>query len=168
MASSPAEPPPAENVLELAVSGEDLHQLMKAVLARGGVFHFRARGWSMTPFIRNGDTITVAPVSMEAPAVGKVVACLQPATGQLVVHRIIARQGAAYLVQGDNAAGQPDDLVAPQDILGCVTRVERDGRRVYLGLGPERRLVAYLSRSKRLGGLLRRLRLLRSALTLTA
>lgn len=146
---------------DFAISTATLLELMQAVLAKGAVFRFRAKGLSMTPFIKSGDEITVAPASMEKPAVGKVVAFIQPATGQLVVHRVIGRQGSAFLIQGDNAVIQEDELVPPEAVLGCVTRIERDGRRVFLGLGLERYLVAFLSRSGLLARLLWRLRTLK-------
>ena len=143
---------------DIAISSADLQELMKAVLSRGATFHFRAKGWSMTPFIKDGDAITIAPPSKEKLATGKVVAFTQPTSGQLTVHRVIGRHGSDFLIQGDNAIGQPDGLVHPQDILGCVTRVERNGRRVFLGLGPERYLVAIFSRHGWLDPVIRRLR----------
>ena len=148
---------------DLAISDETLQKLMRDVLAKGALFHFRAKGWSMTPFIKNGDAITIAPLIEEKPGIGKVVAFIQPLSGNLVVHRVIGRQGNAFLIQGDNASGQADGLVQPQDILGCVTRVERNGRRVFLGLGLERFLLAILSRNGLLNALLYRLRSLKNA-----
>ncbi len=132
---------------DLVISVDALQSLMQDVLAKGATFQFRAKGSSMIPFIKDGDAITIAPPSLETPAVGKVVAFLRPGSGQLVVHRVIGRQGAGFLIQGDNSPHQPDGLALPQDILGCVTRVNRNGRRIYLGLGPERYLIAGLSRS---------------------
>jgi hypothetical protein len=143
---------------DFLVPGEALLDLMQAVLARGASFHFRARGLSMAPFIKSGDLITVVPLAQEKPSVGKVVAFVHPVTRKLVIHRIIDRQGVAFLIQGDNTAGQADGWVEPQAILGCVTRVQRDGRRVYLGLGPERYLVAFLSKNGWLDSVVRRLR----------
>jgi signal peptidase I len=148
---------------DLAISGEDLQILMREVLAKGAKFHFRAKGWSMSPFIKDGDVITIAPAAQEKPALGKVVAFTQPLSGQLIVHRVIGMQGVAFLIQGDNNAGQADGLVQSGDILGCVTRVERNGRQVYLGLGPERCLIAWLSRGGWLGRLLGRLRAFNNA-----
>ena len=92
---------------------------------------------------------------------GKVVAFIEPVSGRPMIHRVIGRQRAAFLIQGDNAAGEPDGWVLPQDILGCVTRVERNGRRVFLGLGPERSLIAILARNGWLAMALRRLRALK-------
>lgn len=146
---------------ELAISSEDLQELMQDVLAKGAAFHFRAKGWSMSPFIKDGDVITIAPLSQEKLAVGKVVAFIQPASGHLAVHRVIGRKGSVFLIQGDNAIGQPDGWVHQLDILGCVTRVERNGRRIFLGLGLERYLVAVLSRNGWLDAVLNRLRVLK-------
>jgi signal peptidase I len=143
---------------DLPISDETLQKLMQDVLAKGAAFQFRAKGWSMTPFVKDGDVITIAPITKEKPAVGKVVAFIKPSFNHLVVHRVIGKQGEAFLIQGDNTAGQPDGLVLPGDILGCVTQVMRDGRQVFLGQGLERYLVAILSRNGWLSSILRRLR----------
>jgi hypothetical protein len=130
-----------------SISNEILLDLMREVLARGADFRFRVKGFSMLPFIHDGDVITLAPMIKEKPAVGKVVAFIRPGSGNLVVHRVVGKLGSKFIIQGDNTAGQPDGLVLPPEILGCVVRVERSGRRVYLGLGWEGYLMAVLSRN---------------------
>lgn len=132
---------------DLPLSGDALLDLMAAVLARGVPFRFRARGWSMAPFIRDGDVITVAPLGRAAPRVGEVVAFVRPEGGNLVVHRVVALRGASVAIQGDNVPEYPDGLVPPANLLGRVTRIERVGRPVWLGLGPERHVIAWLSRT---------------------
>jgi hypothetical protein len=57
-------------------------------------------------------------------------------------------------------ATEADPAASPDDLLGRVTRVERGGRRVRLGLGLERLAIAWLSRI----GLLRALARLRERL----
>jgi hypothetical protein len=114
----------------------------------------------MTPFIRDGDVVTVAPSAKVKPSVGRVVAFVQPDSGRLVIHRVIDRQGAAFLIQGDNASGQPDGFVHPPAILGCVTQVVRRNHRVYLGLGVDGYIIAVLSRNGR-QNILSRLRALK-------
>lgn len=146
---------------ELTIPNDVLLELMKEVLGRGATFHFRAKGWSMAPFIKDGDTITIAPPARVSPGLGRVVAFEHPECNQLLVHRVIGRQGGAFLIQGDNTAGQPDGPVQPGNILGCVIRVEREGHQVALGLGPERYLVAFLSRHGRLGQALRPFRFIK-------
>ncbi len=147
MRSQPFEPPRlfVARAGEMPLSGQALLELMRAVLARGLPFRFCARGWSMAPFIRDGDVITVSPLQ-QAPGFGEVVAFVRPGTESLVVHRVVARHGAASLVQGDAESEDADWPVLQESLLGRVTRVERNGRKVWLGLGPERAVIAWLSR----------------------
>ena len=132
---------------DLPLSGQALLELMRAVLSRGLPFRFCARGWSMEPFIKDGDVITVAPLQHGLPGVGDVVAFVRPADERLVVHRVIARRTSAVLIQGDNETTYPDGFIPHQALLGRVTRIERHGRTVWLGLGLERYAIAWLSRS---------------------
>jgi len=127
------------------LSSPALVALLRAVLDQGIPFRFRATGFSMLPFVRDGDVITLAPLAGTSPSLGDVVAFLHPDSGKLAVHRVVGKQGDSVLVRGDNTE-KPDGLVPTADLLGRVTRVERDGRRVYLGLGPERCLIAFLTR----------------------
>lgn len=132
---------------ELPLKGPALLELMRAVLDRGVPFRFCARGWSMAPFVRDGDVITVSPLQQALPRVGEVVAFVRPGAGRLVVHRVVARRGRGLLIRGDSVPECADGTIAPEAVLGRVTRVERDGRDVWLGLGPERHLIAWLSRA---------------------
>lgn len=136
----------------LPISGQALLDLMREVLARGRPFRFRARGWSMTPFIRDGDVVTVAPLGGGRPSVGEVVAFQRPETGRVVVHCVIAQAADGCFIQGDGGPACEDGLIPGENVLGRVTRVQRDGRDIWLGLGPERVLIAWLSRTGRLAG----------------
>jgi hypothetical protein len=119
----------------------------------------------MSPFIRDGDVITIAPSSRkpQAPAygIGQVVAFVNPVNQKLVVHRITGRHESRFLIQGDNLPGSVDDMIHRDDILGRVVRIERGQKSVWLGLGPERYAIAILSRV----GLLLPIRSRASALT---
>lgn len=129
---------------ELSLSGVALAQLMREVLAKGVSFRFRARGWSMMPFILDGDVISISPLSGR-PGLGQVVAFIRPSDNQLAVHRVVGHRGSACLLQGDSGP-EVDGLVPHTAILGCVTSVERDGRHIRLGLGVERFAIALLQR----------------------
>jgi hypothetical protein len=122
-----------------------LVDLVQAVTERGKSFRVKAPGFSMYPFIRNLDTITISPLPAAGPRTGDVVAFLKPSTCSLVVHRVIAVTKDGYLIRGDNTL-EPDGLLQRCSILGQVTRVEHEGRTVFFGGGPERSLVAFLSR----------------------
>ncbi len=142
---------------ELSLSGPALVDLTRAVLDRGCSFRFCARGWSMSPFIRDGDAVTIAPLGCARPGhpataagktcgVGQVLAFVSPGDKRLVVHRLIGRRSSRLLIQGDSMQGPAADVVCPSNVLGRVVRIERGGRDVWLGLGPERYLIAALSR----------------------
>jgi hypothetical protein len=65
-----------------------------------------------------------------------------------------APSGAESWMRGDNSL-QADGFFPKTSILGRVERVERNGKRVYLGLGPERFLIAFLTRTNLLLPVLR-------------
>jgi len=117
-------------------------ELMAAVLDKNAPFRFTAPGFSMSPFIRNEDAITIAPGRLRY---GDVIAFVNPFRGELTVHRIVHVSRAGYLIKGDNAP-EPDGRVPGSSIIGRVIRVERRGRQVRLGLGVERIAIAFLSR----------------------
>lgn len=119
-------------------------ELMAAVLARSAPFRFQASGFSMSPFIRDGDVITLGPPPRRL-RFGEVAAFVNPGNNRLTVHRVVAIGRHGYLIRGDNAP-EPDGTVAHADILGRVINVERGSRRVRLGLGFERLVIAFLSR----------------------
>jgi hypothetical protein len=87
----------------------------------------------------------LSPIHDSEPQVGDVVAFIHPRTGKLVIHRIITRTAAGWQLKGDNST-ETDRLRRREHIIGRVTRIERKGKDVRLGLGLERRLIAALTR----------------------
>ncbi len=145
-----------------SLSGSGLLDLMAATLERGASFRFTARGCSMDPFMRDGDVLLVGPLRRK-PELGRVVAVRDSVSGRLVVHRVVARTRGGVLVRGDGA-GRADGEATPGDVLGVVGGVERRGRRVHLGQGPERVPIALLSRAGLLVPLVARARRTRRAI----
>jgi len=129
---------------QLAMPNAAFAELMTAVLDKGTPFRFQATGFSMTPFIRSGDVITIAPTPARI-RFGDVVAFESPSGGKLVVHRVVRVSRDGYIIKGDNSP-EADADVPGSRILGRVARVERRGKRVRLGSGIERVAVAFLSR----------------------
>ena len=127
------------------LSGVALGELSRAVLERGVSFRFRALGGSMYPMIENGDVLTVAPLGRRALSPGDVVEFLHPGHGGLRVHRVVGRKNGAYLVQGDGVT-EPDGWILRENILGRVTEITRQGRRIHFGLGCERFAIALANR----------------------
>ncbi len=98
----------------------------------------------MHPFIRDGDVIIVSRPGVFEPHPGDVAAFCHPETGKLVVHRVMARCPGGVVLRGDNVS-VADGLVPTENVLGLVTGVQRHGRQVRLGRGPERYLIAWLA-----------------------
>jgi len=132
---------------EVSLEGTKLEEIMGIVLKRGACFRFQAKGGSMYPFIKDGDVITIFPLSEAPPRLGDVVAFTHPESGKLTVHRLVRRKGDAYFLKGDNIQ-EADGVVRRKDILGCVKKVEREGRRTFFGLGPEKFLISLMIRKK--------------------
>ena len=117
---------------ESSLSMEALVELTRAVTEKGKSFRFQALGFSMYPFIRNGDYITISPLTSGHPRLGDVVAFIQPDTKKLVVHRIIENRGDHYLIRGDNTTA-PDGLIPKANVLGYMTKVDKDEKLIRLG-----------------------------------
>jgi signal peptidase I len=109
----------------------DLLDLSKEILKKRKSIRFQAKGWSMRPFIQDGDFITVSPVEDSSLKPGDVVLYVS-AGNQVIVHRIIKkykRHGKmTLLIKGDASLGSPEK-VDVQNVLGEVTVIERNGRK---------------------------------------
>jgi hypothetical protein len=141
------------NELYLCQNGQTLSlpealtiELMRAVFNKGACFRFQVKGFSMTPFIMDNDIVTLSPAFLPVAGLGMPVAYLCPVHKSLVLHRIVAKKGNAYLAKGDNCF-QADYLMHKEDILGYVTAIERKDKKIFFSLGPERVIIAFLSRS---------------------
>lgn len=130
---------------ELSLSGQALEELLRSVLAKGMCCRFCVKGFSMSPFIRDGDVVTVAPLGSGGLGLGDVVVFLSVRGGGPVIHRIVGKWDGSYLLKGDNLP-ESDGMVPPANILGYIKAVERNGKRISFGLGPEKVLIALLTR----------------------
>ena len=99
----------------------------------------------MYPFIRDGDVVTVSPLGKDPPRLGAVIAFVHPTMEKLVIHRVVRREADLYFMEGDNTTGV-DGPITAANVLGLVTRVKRGRKGVFIGLGPERLLIAFLAR----------------------
>jgi hypothetical protein len=122
-------------------------------LRDGQAVSLEVGGHSMTPFIRGGDRLTVRPRQGRRPSLGQVlVAAVDP--GRVIVHRHVGWLEDRVVLRGDSTAAS-DAPIPLEAVVGVVARVERGDRRVWAALGPERRLVAWLSRRGLLGRMAR-------------
>lgn len=130
---------------EFSLCGKDLAGLIQDTVAKNDSFRFKVKGFSMSPFIKDGDVVTISPPFNSSVGFGEMVAFICPGTGRLVIHRVVGKSGNYYLIKGDDII-KPDGLISEENILGRITEVQRNGKKAFLGLGPARFLIAFLSR----------------------
>jgi hypothetical protein len=103
--------------------------MAESLLSRGHHVRFRADGASMSPAIRDGECITVAPLGLLPIRIGDIV--LYRHRDGALVHRVVAlrsRSGRTVaLVPRGDAADLSDTPIAPDRVLGRVVAVERAG-----------------------------------------
>ena len=131
---------------QLRLSEPEFIELARSTLKAGTSLQFRSNGSSMHPFIKDGDVVTVAPLPPKAPNLGDVLVFIHEQARRLFVHRVTKR-GQGFCVTRGDSASLDDGRTSSANLLGYVTRVERNGKRVRLGLGPERSLIALLART---------------------
>jgi hypothetical protein len=119
------------------------------LLRRGMPVRLEVGGHSMTPFIRCGDVITLHPRADQRPCLGDVLAVASEGR-RLTVHRHVGWSSGRVVLRGD-ATVAPDAAVPIESVLGVVAGVTRGAGRAWAALGPERRIVAWLSRVGVLG-----------------
>ena len=128
----------------LSLSAESAGLLIEAVTKKGGNIRFQAKGGSMYPFIKDGDIVTVAPVAGGELRLGDVVAVAPKDGCGVVLHRIVKQNIGIVTIKGDNV-WRVDGKFHPETIHGRLVGIERNGYRINWGLGPERKILAYLS-----------------------
>ena len=102
-------------------------------LKRRGRISLRVHGTSMQPWVRPKDIALIRQISIENVRCGDVV--LFRREDHLFVHRIVEKRGsldAAQLFSKGDAHPTSDGVVQEQELLGRVTRIYRNGRRIDL------------------------------------
>jgi signal peptidase I len=137
-------------------------ELLFVLKERGLTVRISVGGASMTPFIRSQDILTIKWLNNTPLRIGQVVVFKHWRCEDLVIHRIITKGDSGWVIKGDNCLKSDGDV--PMDnIIGLVTHVERNGKKVLLCLGPERQIIALLNRCNGLFLLKKMLRISRRA-----
>jgi signal peptidase I len=134
----------------LSLNGEACVDIIISALAKKVCLRLQVKGFSMSPFIQDGDIITLSPLPGGSIGLGRSIAYIRPCDKKLVIHRLVRTYKGPpeiFFTQGDSAA-HPDSPITRIDMLAVVRKVERGGRTVLLGTGPECRAIAYASRLK--------------------
>ena len=100
----------------------------EALLATHGFYAATVHGDSMMPLLHNHrDTVYVEPSDVCRPLD---VVLYRRANGQLVLHRLLSRNGNVCTVCGDNDFVR--ETIDVSQILGVMTAFTRNGRTVYV------------------------------------
>lgn len=142
---------------ELRFSKKTLRELANTVFQLNKDLRLNACGSSMSPVIKNGDTIVISPLHNQKIRCGDILAFENPDRSAFTVHRLVKKNGANYFFRGDNSLG-PIEIVESIHLLGRLTSVERNGNRMHFGLGPERLLIGLLNRNRTFSRMIRILR----------
>jgi signal peptidase len=130
---------------EVSLRHNELEELSSEILEQGGSLRFKAHGYSMSPFIRDGDVLTTQSIESADLEVGDV-ALYRSAGNRLVAHRVIGKRkenGRLTLVmRGDSQSGSTE-LICAEQILGRVVSIQR-GDKVFLMNRNALRLAAIL------------------------
>jgi signal peptidase I len=117
----------------LNLKKEDFTSLAQDVLGRGKTLRFKAKGGSMSPFIRNGDIVKV--VSFEGNINLGDVVFYRSSYGNAIIHRVIRKtmkdSGTVFFIKGDAGFDKPEKVDAER-VLGRVAAIERNGRKINL------------------------------------
>ncbi|MEA1967529.1 MAG: S26 family signal peptidase [Thermodesulfobacteriota bacterium] len=103
----------------IEISGVDAAEIALELCSKTAGLRFVAKGGSMSPFIRDNDTITIFPYNIRRPETGDIVACINPLNGNLIVHRIIIKKNDLFLIKGDNCF-KSDGFFHRENIIGYV------------------------------------------------
>jgi signal peptidase I len=128
-------------------SSAELHalkcELAGEVLRSSGRLRLRVTGWSMLPAIFPGDTLVIERANSESVGKGDIV--LFHRDRRMFVHRVSGKSGSdgdlQIVTQGDGMP-KPDPPVSSCQLLGKVSFVVRDGRRLRLAKSPGLRMRA--------------------------
>lgn len=102
----------------------DFASIAHEVLGRGRALRFKAKGGSMSPFIRNGDVVEVVPFKGKIN-LGDIILYFS-SWGTPVVHRVIQRNKESIITKGDSVPSS-DHPVLFKQVLGRVVAVEKNG-----------------------------------------
>lgn len=109
---------------------EALIPVMEEAFRRGKSFRLPIRGTSMLPLLVEGRDAVILAKPSGALAAGDI-PLYRRSDGTYVLHRVVAVEGSAYVLCGDNQTA-PEHGVTDADVCAVVTAIERDGKPVEL------------------------------------
>ncbi|MEK6732140.1 MAG: S24/S26 family peptidase [Candidatus Omnitrophota bacterium] len=131
---------------EFSISNRALLELLQETLSKGYSLRLRVRGFSMFPCIRDNDIVTVSPLNGCTSYLGLAVAFIHPHTTKLVIHRVIEQHEDIAIIKGDSVFCI-DGLIPLKNILGAVTKLERNNKPMRFGMGIGRTVALFFNKT---------------------
>ena len=142
------------------IPATDFEQLASELLETGNKLRFRAHGRSMSPFVKDGDTITITPTDPDALKKGDI-AFYRKTDGKPVAHRILGKStkdnNTFFLIRGDGYVGGKEEIPA-ENITGIITLIERNNIKINPNNSPRKTAAAIWSRIQSFRWLLYRIK----------
>jgi hypothetical protein len=114
----------------LSLSSKALGILAKTFTEKGNRIQFRAKGNSMFPIIRDGDSVAVFPYVDASPESGDIVAYIDNRSGGLIIHRLMSLSAGEFVSKGDSCFRK--DLRQPiENIIGYVSTNDNPNDSLY-------------------------------------
>ncbi len=107
---------------------DDFCGIAEEVIGKGNNLSFIAGGASMSPFIKDGDTVVVQPAG--SLHIGDIALCRTP-EGRLILHRVVQVTTSGVVTRGD-ACFTDDGVTFFENTLGRVVRVSGRGFNFHL------------------------------------
>lgn len=104
---------------------ETFEKLLDETLKDGGEFSFIAAGQSMAPLILPGSRLFIKFCSRNKIKIGDIVFFKQG--DDFLTHRLIYKSKRLWLTKAETAP-LPDKSIKPSQVLGKVTKIERNGK----------------------------------------
>ncbi len=122
---------------EIGLDRNELEILAEEIIGRGGSFSFKARGFSMYPFIHDGDILTISPVNTNELKVGDIILYKSLDEG-VVLHRVIGKTKVGNTemlkVRGDALMATPEYISTAQ-VIGKAIKQRRNSKVIDLQRG---------------------------------
>lgn len=108
-------------------------EISKEILRKGSLLRIPTVGSSMYPVSRSGDIITIRPTRAADVSIGDVI--VYNAGRRMVAHRLVSKRKennqVVLICQGDTFM-RPDPPIRPEQVLGKVVAVSRNGQTIRL------------------------------------
>ena len=134
---------------DFILTGTGLQLLMSSILRKGSNYRVKVigQGYSMSPFIKNNDTIILKSVNpIKKIKFGDIVAVSNSKKDKLVIHRIIRMKNGQFQTKGDNNP-DADPWCTKDDIIGIVDEIIADSGSSYRCTHWQNILIAFASKT---------------------